>query len=105
MTKRQVRNVMKSDGVSRGSLALPDGNIQEVVVYDLYNEINGVQHTIHALMTLSTCGLWAPLWIADALEGHREVYWMTFINGKLSQFGHPEDWKAPANHVQEFRIR
>jgi hypothetical protein len=29
------------------------------------------QHILHLLVTVFTCGLWAPIWIIRALDGNR----------------------------------
>lgn len=105
MSKRQVRNVMRSDGKSFGAIALPDGSIQEIVEYAINHGITGVQHSAHAILTLTTLGIWGLVWAADAVNGRSEVFWMTFINGRLSQYGHPQDWQTPPTHIQEFRVR
>lgn len=105
MSKRQVKNVMRSEGKTRGSIVLQDGALQEVIEFELSKDIDEGQHVCHAFLTLCTMGIWAPVWVADAVIGHKEVYWMTFINGRLTQFGHPNDWKTAPTHIQEFRVR
>ncbi len=34
----------------------------------------GVNHTIHAILTLFTCGFWAPVWILLILVTPKKTY-------------------------------
>jgi predicted RNase H-like HicB family nuclease len=52
----------------------PQPQMMQNVVVNASARVNGyrgVNHGFHALMTLLTCGLWAPIWIIVAVAGGR----------------------------------
>lgn len=34
-----------------------------------------------------------------------EIYYLYFLNGKLFQWGRPQDWRKEADRIIEFRVR
>jgi hypothetical protein len=52
----------------------PQPQMMQNVVVNASARVNGyrgVNHGFHALMTLLTCGMWAPVWIIVWLVGGR----------------------------------
>lgn len=44
---------------------------QPFTVVNVSTERRGVNHPLHAVLTIVTCGLWAPVWIVVAILGRR----------------------------------
>lgn len=44
---------------------------QPVTVVNVSTERRGPNHLLHLVLTVITCGLWAPVWIAVAIFGRK----------------------------------
>jgi len=101
MTKEQIIKKLGDPSIFRGSMVNKFSQTIEVFEYDVDRGKSGNQITAETIITISTLGLGAPIFLS---KGQIETLWFYFYDNKLVQWGKAGDWQAQATAIYEVRF-